>query len=122
MSNLDWRSSRRLGAKVRLSNLDVTTTSARTIREEHIQALVEKFQSESCIRFNPDNYIKVLVDDDFPYSLSNDVSTSDQVLDLPDDSKITILQGKHRVLAAEIFLCHLDKWWIADFYTESGYF
>ncbi|KAJ5733294.1 hypothetical protein N7533_013741 [Penicillium manginii] len=119
-SDLDWRTSRRLGrAKVRLNNLDLLTTTTRTIREEHIQALVEKFQSEGCTRLNPDNYIKVLVSEDFPYSLNDNVLHDDEVLGLPDNIQLTVLHGKHRILAAKRFFFLLDSWWIADFYTEG---
>jgi hypothetical protein len=122
MSSVDWRFSPRFfkgRAKIRLCNLDVTTTSTRTTREEHIHALVQKFQSEGCVRLNPDNYVKLLVPSDFRYasSLSDHISSDDEVLDLPDHVRISVLHGKHRILAADRALW--DKWWITDFYTES---
>ncbi|KAJ5109964.1 hypothetical protein N7532_002609 [Penicillium argentinense] len=118
MSSSDsWTASQRFyrgRAKVRLNNLDVTGVSARTTREEHIQVLVEKFQSEGCIRLNPDNFIKALVCDNI---LPNRDDSEIQTLDLPDDIKLTVFHGKHRVLAADRFLW--DKLWIADLYSES---
>lgn len=120
MSSLDWRFSQSFfkgRAKVRLSNLNLTNTNTRTTREEHIQTLVEKFQSEGCIRLNPDNYIKVLIPNDFPYTLGDNIASDDEILDLPAHVQINVLQGKHRVLAADRVIW--DKWWIADFYTES---
>lgn len=48
-------------AKVSLSNFELNGSRPRTIREEHIDAIVETFKLEGYIRLNVDNFVKVLI-------------------------------------------------------------
>jgi Protein of unknown function (DUF3723) len=38
-------------------------------------------------------------------------------LELPQDTSLEVLHGKHRLLAAEKFL--LDKWWTVELYSDG---
>jgi hypothetical protein len=98
----------------------------RTIRQNHIDALVNSFESEGCFRLNPDNFVKVLINDEILQRClrrqnlrENDLLQPGEphFLDLPDGIKLTVIHGKHRLLAAETFL--FDKWWIAQLYSDG---
>ena len=129
MSN-DWihsakQSSYRGRAKVMLGHFDLSDTpGTRTTREEHINSLVRVFESEGCIRSSPDNYVKVIVERNLLQQCLTGQGLSEahlhgelQFLDFPSDFRLTLLHGKHRLLAAERFLW--DKWWVAEFYSEG---
>lgn len=112
-------------AKVMLGHFDLSDTSGtRTIREEHINSLVRVFESEGCMRSSPDNYVKVIVERNLLQQCLTGQGLSEahlhgelQFLDFPSDFQLTLLHGKHRLLAAERFLW--DKWWVAEFYSEG---
>ncbi|THC92152.1 hypothetical protein EYZ11_008367 [Aspergillus tanneri] len=115
-------------AKIRLQHFAFNRNipDVRTIRESHIKALVNTFESEGCLRLNPDNFVKVLISDEIlQQSLSRQsLSETDlfepgepHMLDLPENVKLPVLHGKHRLLAAERFLW--DKWWIAHLYSDD---
>ncbi|KAJ6123317.1 hypothetical protein N7512_005782 [Penicillium capsulatum] len=112
-------------AKVMLGHFDLSDTSGtRTTREEHINSLVRVFESEGCMRSSPDNYVKVIVERNLLQQFLTGQGLSEahlhgelQFLDFPSDFRLTLLHGKHRLLAAERFLW--DKWWVAEFYSED---
>ncbi|KAL4985855.1 hypothetical protein BDW68DRAFT_179307 [Aspergillus falconensis] len=115
-------------AKIPLQNFDFERIipGVRTIRESHVQALVRTFESEGCLRLNPDNYVKVIIAENAlqqcltQQDLSEDDLHGEQephFLNLPPGEKVVVLQGRHRLLAAERFLW--DKWWIARLYSEE---
>jgi hypothetical protein len=113
-------------AKVNLRNFDLSGSGPRTIREKHIVSLVETFKSEGCIRLNADNFVKALVSNVIlEQTLSeqglNATDLHDQsqlhFVNFPENFKLNLLHGKHRLLAADRFLC--DKWWVVEFYCEG---
>lgn len=113
-------------AKVSLRNFGLNSSGSRTIREKHIAALVKTFRSEGCIRLNPDNFVKTLISSDvLEQSLReqglNGTDLHDEsrlhFVSFPESFKLNVLHGKHRLLAADQFLC--DKWWVAEFFCEG---
>jgi hypothetical protein len=115
-------------AKVDLRHLSFERLipGVRTIRQSHVKALVNTFESEGCLRHNPDNFVKVLIKDEILQQVlqrqnlsQNDLLGSEEpcFLEFPEDIKLTVIQGKHRLLAAE--QQPLDRWWIAHLYSDG---
>ena len=115
-------------AKINLRHFDLhrNTPGVRTISDKHVKSLINTFETEGCLRLNPDNFAKVLINDEvLRQSLTRqELEDTDLLeaaethfLDLPSDARLTVLHGKHRLLAAESFLW--DKWWIVQLYSDG---
>lgn len=109
------KSSYRGRAKIHLRNFSIGP-GPRSIRGEHIRALVRIFESEGCSRLNPENWVKVLVPSDIEFDVDINDDRFVPLLDLDENIRFTVLQGKHRLLAAKT---HSVDWWIAEFYSEG---
>ncbi|KAJ5593093.1 hypothetical protein N7537_009997 [Penicillium hordei] len=112
-------------AKVYLHHFQIDNMGPRIIRDSHVDRLDRIFQSEGLSRLNPENYVKV--------SIGNDVLQQALVaqgeteaflngplnfLNLPDDIRLNILHGNHRVLAA---IKRSARWWVAEFYSDGHF-
>lgn len=51
-------------AKIYLRHFQIDSTGPRSIRESYATKLSELFESEGLSRLNPENYIKVLINND----------------------------------------------------------
>jgi hypothetical protein len=91
-----------------------------------VDRLDRVFQSEGLSRLNPENYVKVSISNDV---LQQALAAQDETeaflngplrfLNLPDEVRLNILHGNHRVLAA---IKRSARWWVAEFYSDGKTF
>ncbi|KAJ6133132.1 hypothetical protein N7471_008347 [Penicillium samsonianum] len=113
-------------AKIYLRHFQINDSGPRTIRDSHVDRLDRVFQSEGLSRLNPENYVKVSISNDV---LQQALATQDEneafltgplhFLNLPDEVRLNILHGNHRVLAA---IRRSARWWVAEFYSDGKTF
>lgn len=113
-SGLTGRSKASTWEELNIRNFDLSGSGPRTIREKHIASLVETFKSENCIRLNADNFVKALASNVvLEQTLSeqglNATDLRDQsrlrFVNFPENPRLNLLHGKHRLLATDRFLC-----------------
>lgn len=117
-------------AKIFLDHLDYHGISSRgKVDEKHVDQLINVFRSEGCMRLHdPEHYVPGLISSE---ELTRAVSYSKirrldlmqdgepPILNLPDNLKIRVLHGEHRMRAAERFLEPREKWWVVTLYTPG---
>ncbi|KAJ6116586.1 hypothetical protein N7512_006311 [Penicillium capsulatum] len=117
-------------AKIFLDHLDYHGISSRgKVDEKHVEQLINVFRSEGCMRLHdPEHYVPGLISSE---ELTRAVSYSKirrlhlmqdgepPILNLPDNLKIRVLHGEHRMRAAERFLEPREKWWVVMLYTPQ---
>jgi hypothetical protein len=97
-----------------------------------VARLLEIFRREGCRPQPAQNHVLILIDQsclDATLERSGVSSTALMtvtgddycVLQALDSTRLTCLNGHHRVQAAREFLSPREKWWIADFYSSGKY-
>lgn len=110
-------------AKIYLRHFQINSTGPRSIRENHATKLSEIFETEGISRLNPENYIKVSINNDvLQQALAANGRTEAALrhgpldfLNLPD-VRLNVLHGNHRLLAA---VKNSAPWWVAELYSDG---
>ncbi|KAJ5741084.1 hypothetical protein N7493_000956 [Penicillium malachiteum] len=112
-------------AKISLHHFEINKSAPRTINEFNVQNMDRCLQSEGISRLNPDNFVKVLIDASVLEQALATQNASEailhgplQFLNLPDTTRLHVLQGNLRILAATR---RSVKWWVAELYTYDGF-
>ena len=98
---------------------------------KNVTRLIQIFELEGCLRLDIEHHIPVLIEQDLleeciaqtlidPAKLLNGDIVPE--LELPPNTKLNCLHGRHRIAAARKFLLPVDRWWTVDLYLESLYF
>lgn len=113
-------------AKIYLHHFQIDNLGPRTIRDSHVDRLDKVFQSEGLSRLSPENYVKVSISNDV---LQQALAAQDETgaflhgplhfLNLPNEVRLNILHGNHRILAA---IKRSARWWVAEFYSDGKTF
>lgn len=110
-------------AKIYLRHFQIDELGPRTIRDSHVDRLDRIFQSEGLSRLKPENYVKVSISNEvLQQALAAQNETEAflngplHFLNLPDEVRLNILHGNHRVLAA---IKRSAGWWVAEFYSDG---
>ena len=113
-------------AKVYLHHFQIDDMGPRIIRDSHVDRLDRIFQSEGLSRLNPENYVKVSIGSDTLQQALDAQGETEAFLNgplnfltLPDEMRLNILHGNHRVHAA---IKRSARWWVAEFYSDGKKF
>ncbi|KAI9736725.1 MAG: hypothetical protein M1834_000929 [Cirrosporium novae-zelandiae] len=117
-------------AKVDLRFLAYTEAKhdARWIDEKNVERLIQIFHLEGCHRLDLENHVPVLISEEqLHQALSRAHLARQDLLNLnefpfitfEDDIRLICIHGKHRLIAADKFLCPSEKWWVVDLYIDG---
>lgn len=117
-------------AKVLLQDLQYHGSSARgEINKKQIDHLKKLYNDEGCMRLHiPENFVPAVISSadlvaGLQYSglrrLDLQRDGEPFFLRFPENIKIKVLHGEHRLRAAEEFLEPTDRWWSTVLYSES---
>ncbi|EGE00857.1 hypothetical protein TESG_08159 [Trichophyton tonsurans CBS 112818] len=116
-------------AKVNIDRLifDNNTSQGQTVDYRHVEHLANVFQNK-CDRHLPENFILVKISRDtlsearelanlYPSDLLKDNLLFS--INIPEDAELSVLHGKHRLLAAKQAFWPADRWWGVHFYSNG---
>lgn len=94
-------------------NFERILPGVQIIYQRHINSLINIFKSEEYLRHNPDNFIKVLINNhilqqylQYQNLYNNYLLLAEEsiFLNLPEDVKLLVIYSKHHLLTTECFL------------------
>ena len=119
-------------AKVNIHKLtfdDPHLPGGRTLDHQNVVRLVQVFESEGCLRLEPEHSIPVLIEDDTLSRYLQSSGTSHAglldlrhippTLQLDGPDNLLALHGQHRIEAARRYLDTFDQWWVIDLYSTG---
>ena len=119
-------------AKVDLRHIrfeDESVPGGRLVDDKKVVRLLNVFEKEKCLRFEPDHDIPALIDPTvFESNLERSGLDAAAPLDLhqhphqlkfSENDSVLALQGKHRTAAARKFLLPFDRWWTVELYSTE---
>lgn len=117
-------------ARIFLDRLDYHGISSRSkVDQKHVDKLTHIYQTEGCMRLHdPEYYVPGLItSEDLKRAVSYsglrllDLGQEGEppILNLPENIRIRILHGEHRLRAAELFLEPRERWWVVVLYTTG---
>ncbi|PVH95990.1 hypothetical protein DM02DRAFT_536228, partial [Periconia macrospinosa] len=130
------RSARFLGlARLKLNKLNFeqsVKTGHREVSEKTINKLINVFKFEGCRRYDEENYVDALIDQNILLQIlstagldlqyfrhQSRASPAQEIQELNIGGNVDCLNGLHRIKAAQRFLDPNDQWWIVRLYSKE---